>query len=195
MGKIFHLMGKSASGKDTIHSALLEDRSLDLKRVVLYTTRPRRKGETEGIEYHFVTEEQLSELESENRIIEVRHYDTVHGIWSYATVDDGSLDTSDHNYLAIGTLESYVKLRNHFGEDKVFPLYIEVEDGIRLRRALDREMKQEHPRYQEMCRRFLADSEDFSEEKLSEAGIERRFLNTDLDKCIDEIKLCINKGL
>lgn len=195
MGKIFYLMGKSASGKDTIHSALLEDRSLDLKRVVLYTTRPRRKGETEGIEYHFVTEEQLSELESENRIIEVRHYDTVHGIWSYATVDDGSLDTSDHNYLAIGTLESYVKLRNHFGEDKVFPLYIEVEDGIRLRRALDREMKQEHPRYQEMCRRFLADSEDFSEEKLSEAGIERRFLNTDLDKCIDEIKLCINKGL
>ena len=195
MGKIFYLMGKSASGKDTIHSALLEDRSLDLKRVVLYTTRPRRKGEPEGIEYHFVTEEQLSELESENRIIEVRHYDTVHGIWSYATVDDGSLDTSDHNYLAIGTLESYVKLRNHFGEDKVFPLYIEVEDGIRLRRALDREMKQEHPRYQEMCRRFLADSEDFSEEKLSEAGIERRFLNTDLDKCIDEIKLCINKGL
>ncbi|MDD6436415.1 MAG: guanylate kinase [Clostridiales bacterium] len=195
MGKIFYLMGKSASGKDTIHSALLEDRSLDLKRVVLYTTRPRRKGETEGIEYHFVIEEQLSELESENRIIEVRHYDTVHGIWSYATVDDGSLDTSDHNYLAIGTLESYVKLRNHFGEDKVFPLYIEVEDGIRLRRALDREMKQEHPRYQEMCRRFLADSEDFSEEKLSEAGIERRFLNTDLDKCIDEIKLCINKGL
>ena len=195
MGKIFYLMGNSASGKDTIHSALLEDRSLDLKRVVLYTTRPRRKGETEGIEYHFVTEEQLSELESENRIIEVRHYDTVHGIWSYATVDDGSLDTSDHNYLAIGTLESYVKLRNHFGEDKVFPLYIEVEDGIRLRRALDREMKQEHPRYQEMCRRFLADSEDFSEEKLSEAGIERRFLNTDLDKCIDEIKLCINKGL
>lgn len=195
MGKIFYLMGKSASGKDTIHSALLEDRSLDLKRVVLHTTRPRRKGETEGIEYHFVTEEQLSELESENRIIEVRHYDTVHGIWSYATVDDGSLDTSDHNYLAIGTLESYVKLRNHFGEDKVFPLYIEVEDGIRLRRALDREMKQEHPRYQEMCRRFLADSEDFSEEKLSEAGIERRFLNTDLDKCIDEIKLCINKGL
>ena len=195
MGKIFYLMGKSASGKYTIHSALLEDRSLDLKRVVLYTTRPRRKGETEGIEYHFVTEEQLIELESENRIIEVRHYDTVHGIWSYATVDDGSLDTSDHNYLAIGTLESYVKLRNHFGEDKVFPLYIEVEDGIRLRRALDREMKQEHPRYQEMCRRFLADSEDFSEEKLSEAGIERRFLNTDLDKCIDEIKLCINKGL
>lgn len=195
MGKIFYLMGKSASGKDTIHSALLEDRSLDLKRVVLYTTRPRRKGETEGIEYHFVTEEQLSELESENRIIEVRHYDTVHGIWSYATVDDGSLDTSDHNYLAIGTLESYVKLRNHFGEDKVFPLYIEVEDGIRLSRALDREMKQERPRYQEMCRRFLADSEDFSEEKLSEAGIERRFLNTDLDKCIDEIKLCINKGL
>ena len=56
------------------------------------------------------------------------------------------------------------------------PLYIEVDDGLRLSRALERERKQTEPKYAEMCRRFLADCEDFTEEKIAEAGIVRRFL-------------------
>lgn len=51
MGKIFYVMGKSASGKDTIYKELRE-RIPELKTVVLYTTRPIRDGETEGVEYH-----------------------------------------------------------------------------------------------------------------------------------------------
>ena len=47
MGKIFYVMGKSASGKDTIYKELRE-RIPELKTVVLYTTRPIRDGETEG---------------------------------------------------------------------------------------------------------------------------------------------------
>ena len=68
------------------------------------------------------------------------------------------------------------------------PLYIEVDDGERLQRALDRERKQEEPKYEEMCRRFLADSGDFSEEKITEAGIEKRFRNSSLEKCLEEVK-------
>ena len=49
MGKIFYVMGKSASGKDTIYKKLLE-RFPGLKTVVTYTTRPIRDGETEGVE-------------------------------------------------------------------------------------------------------------------------------------------------
>lgn len=45
MGKIFYIMGKSASGKDRIYSILSKDESLGLKRLVLYTTRPIRAGE------------------------------------------------------------------------------------------------------------------------------------------------------
>lgn len=48
MGKIFYIMGKSSSGKDTIYSRLLEDSQLGLSRIVLYTTRPMREGEQEG---------------------------------------------------------------------------------------------------------------------------------------------------
>ena len=65
---------------------------------------------------------------------------------------------------------------------------IELDDGIRLRRALDREMAQDQPKYDEMCRRYLADTADFSPEKKKEAGIEKEFLNDDLDVCIAELK-------
>ena len=57
------------------------------------------------------------------------------------------------------------------------PIYIEVEDGERLSRALNRERMQESPKYEELCRRFLDRCERFSEEKLKEAGITRRFVN------------------
>ena len=92
------------------------------------------------------------------------------------------------NYLGIGTLESYEGMKQYYGEENICPLYIEVEDGERLKRAIRREEQQTVPKYEEMCRRFLADAEDFSEEKLAQAGIGRRFANKELEQCIKEIK-------
>lgn len=178
MGKIFCLMGKSSSGKDTIYKLLLERPELGLGRIVSYTTRPIRANEADGEEYHFVDEARLEELKNMGKVIEYRCYNTVHGPWYYFTADDGQV-TDDNNYLIIGTVESFVKLRDYYGSTRVCPIYIEVEDGVRLGRALKREMKQDNPRYEEMCRRFLADQQDFSEEKLREAGIELRFANTE----------------
>ena len=73
------------------------------------------------------------------------------------------------NYLGIGTLESYEGMKQYYGEENICPLYIEVEDGERLKRAIRREEQQTVPKYEEMCRRFLADAEDFSEVKLAQA--------------------------
>ena len=67
------------------------------------------------------------------------------------------------------------------------PIYIEVEDGERLKRAIAREETQEVPKYEEMCRRFLADEEDFKEENLIRCGIDRRYRNDDLRVCLEEI--------
>ena len=68
------------------------------------------------------------------------------------------------------------------------PVYIEVEVGLRLSRALKRERKPGNHRYEEMCRRFLADQKDFSEENLHAAGIRRRFKNeTNREKCFQEV--------
>ena len=177
MSKIFYLMGKSASGKDTIYKEIKEALP-ELKTIVIYTTRPIREGEQEGVEYHFVDEAKLQEFQEAGKVIELRAYNTIHGIWKYFTVNDGQFDADD-NYLAIGTLESYKGMRDHLGEEKLVPIYVEVDDGVRLERALARERKQKEPKYEELCRRFLADAADFSEEKLQEAGIHYRYINED----------------
>ena len=189
MGKIFYLMGKSASGKDTIYKKVKEQMP-ELKTIVIYTTRPIREGEQNGREYYFVNDDKLKELQEVGKVIELREYNTVHGIWKYFTADDGQFDGED-NYLAIGTLESYVQLRDYFGQERLVPIYVEVEDGLRLERALARERQQATPKYEEMCRRFLADAADFSVENLKEAGITRKFINIDMDKCVGEIVLGI----
>ncbi len=187
MKHLFYLMGKSASGKDTIYESLLEDASLNLTQLVPYTTRPIRAKEQEGVEYHFTDEAGLRELERQNRVIEKRTYMTEHGPWTYFTVDDEDRGACDR--IGIGTLESYLKIRNFYGSDYVVPLYVEVDDGLRLGRALKRENKPGNRRYEEMCRRFLADQKDFSEENLVEAGIRKRFNNDqDRELCINEIK-------
>ena len=163
MGKIYYLMGKSASGKDHIYEHLIQETALDLKPFVLYTTRPIRSGEQDGREYFFVDEKRLSELREAGKIIEERMYSTVQGPWYYFTADDGQIDLAK--------------------------LYVEVDDGLRLSRALERERKQTEPKYAEMCRRFLADCEDFTEEKIAEAGIVRRFSNNSTpEDCFSEIQ-------
>ena len=185
MGKIFCVMGKSSSGKDTLYQMLKKE--LEFDSIVPYTTRPIREGETNGVEYHFVTEEEVAELEEAGKIIELRAYNTVHGIWKYFTADDAQIDLEHRNYLMIGTVEAYQKLKAYYGEEHLVPIYIEVDDGIRLQRALNREKLQEQPKYAEMCRRFLADEVDFSEEKLAKAGIEKRFVNKTLDETKQEL--------
>ena len=195
MGKLFYIIGKSSTGKDTIFQSLLEKKELGLRPLVLYTTRPMRAGETPGLQYHFTDENGLAKLEAQGRVIELRAYHTVHGIWKYFTADTEATDLERSSYLAVGVLESFRSVRNYYGKDRVVPIYIEVEDGERLQRALDRERAQEEPRYAEMCRRFLTDSEDFSEEKIQEAGIEKRFYNRELTECIEEISSWIRDSL
>ena len=180
-------MGKSATGKDTIYKELLKNEALGLRAMVPYTTRPIRAGETEGVEYRFTDEETYKQLASENRVIESRIYDTVHGLWRYFTVADAHMELERYNYCMIGTLEAYVNIREYFGESRVLPVLIELDDGERLERAIARERSQEEPRYEEMCRRFLADNADFSEERIARAGITRRFRNNALESCLEEV--------
>ena len=188
MGRIYYIMGKSATGMDRVYKELLKRRP-DLKKIVPCTTRPIREGETDGVEYHFMTVEELEKYLRAGKVIELRTYQTVAGPWNYFTMDDGQFDLSwTSRYLMIGTLESYEKRRQYFGAQALVPIYIEVPDGIRLRRALEREDAQKNPNYREVCRRYLADEADFSEENLRMAGIEKRFENLNLEQCLGEIE-------
>ena len=191
MGKIY-CVGKSSSGKDTVYKKLKEQYK-EFRLIVPYTTRPIREGEKDGVEYYFVDPEQFRAMKEDGKVIESRSYNTKCGIWTYFTADDGQIDLSAADYLLIGTLVSYQALREYFGEEAIVPVYLEVEDGLRLARALERERRQEKPKYAEMCRRFLADEEDFSEENLIKSGITERFGNEDFTECLNKIQRYIEE--
>lgn len=214
-GMIFIIMGKSATGKDTLYKELLL-RHPELIPVIPYTTRPIREGETDGEAYHFVTEDELARLESEGLVVEKRVYHTVKGDWTYFTVDDmdepaddpdagddgkavsgryDDIGSEDINpvHIMITTLEGFIKIRDYYGSDRVIPIYIEVDDITRIERSLEREKQQEKPCVAEICRRFLADDEDFSEDNLAREGIRHRIINDDLDRAVSEVAEVIRK--
>ncbi len=196
MGKIFVVMGKTSSGKDTVYKKVLDNLTLNqgiqtLKTVVIYTTRPMRPGETNGVEYFFATEEELKTLREQGKVIEERCFHTVHGPWYYFTVNDGQIDLERHSYLMINTLAGFEMIRDYYkkdGEDIVIPIYIEADPKERLLRYINRESLQKNPNYNEVCRRFLADEADFAEEELLRLGITKRYFNQELEECCNEIE-------
>ena len=193
MNKIFCIMGKSSSGKDSIYKEIVKDSRIE--PLVIYTTRPMRENEQEGREYHFVDRETFEKMKAAGSVIESRTYNTKHGEWTYFTAAD-SISLDKGSCIGIGTLESYIKIKKHFCGDVVIPLYIEVADDIRLIRAIERERTQSVPKYTELRRRFIADSKDFSEEKLAQAGITVRFDNSgEEEKCFSEIKRYISEKI
>ena len=190
MGKIVLLMGKSSTGKDTIYKNLMTDEKLGLTKIILYSTRPMRQGETDGIQYFFTNEDKYEEMKRNGKIIEERTYQTNYGPWRYFTADDGQINIEDAKiYLMIGTLESYSSLCAYYGAENIIPVLIESDDRIRMERAMKREAKQENPKYDELCRRFLSDEEDFSKDKIDALGISETIMNNGTkEECLDAVK-------
>lgn len=204
MSKIFFIMGKSASGKDGIFTRLLQQNIPGLKPVVLYTTRPMREGEEQGREYHFTDINGLNDMREKGLVIEERVYHTVQGDWIYFTAADEAFDGigdesgSGQNLLVINTLEAYEKYLEYFGEKTMVPIYIYVDDDIRLIRAVERERQQKTPDYKEICRRFLADEDDFSEEKLMSLNVTSHYRfnnNTTMDDTVRRITEFIKREI
>ncbi len=173
------ICGRSGSGKDTIAKELLE-KYPDLQPIVTYTTRPMRPGEIDGKEYHFCDTENLNWYRDTNNIVEERIYHTAQGTWFYFTVNDGQFDLEHKDYLVTGSLEMYQSYMNYFGAKNMNLLYLEVPEKQLLLRTIQRESLRTNPNYAEVCRRFYADSKDFSEERLQTFGIskENRIQNT-----------------
>ena len=89
-------------------------------------------------------EERFCRFREEKKLLESRAYTTVHGCGD-STADDGQIDLDRSSYLAIGTLESYLQMKQYYPEGVLCPIYVEVEDGERLTRALEREKKEAFP--------------------------------------------------
>lgn len=202
MSNLIYIMGKSSAGKDTIYQKVKE--KIDTNIYILYTTRPMREGETQGREYNFITREEFNILEKEQKVMENRNYNVINkngerDVWTYATIEDKQWE-QEGDFLTIGTLESYTSilkyLRSHPEKSlRMVPVYIQISEEERKRRAIAREKTQIKPNFEEMERRLRADNIDFSAEKLRDAGISQfeTFENYDLEKCVNEIVDYIEK--
>lgn len=166
--RIFCIVGKSGSGKDTIYHRIVSEDRKGLVPVIPYTTRPKRIDEQNGVNYFFVEEEEWKEYERQGQVIEQRRYHTTQGIWTYFTLRFDCKEGTDH--ILITTLEGVRGILRHYPAEMVHIVYLDIDDKSRLLRCIDRESQQQHPDYQEVCRRYLADHEDFSAEQLESFG-------------------------
>lgn len=189
MGKIFCIIGKSASGKDTIFKKIKNDKTLNLKGIIEYTTRKKREDEIDGIDYNFISANKFKDFIDRDLFIEYRTYNTNKGKLFYG-INKSNIDTINNNYLVITPPKSYFSLKDYFGEEVVIPVYIYVSDDVRLLRSIKRESKEKTPNFSEVCRRFLSDEEDFKE--VEDFTKIRNYI---IDVCCEEVKNTIIKEL
>ena len=79
MKSVIVLVGESASGKSTIEKILAD--KYGYKKTVSYTTRPPRDGEVNGVDYHFISEDEYIEKFNSKYFVETGAYNG----WFYGT--------------------------------------------------------------------------------------------------------------
>lgn len=175
MKKIFLILGKACAGKDTIVKTLQE--LMDIPMAVSFTTRPKRKGETNGVEYNFISLEELDKLNKQGKIAESTSYNVAGGDTWYYGLSREELEKSDY-VIAIVNPEGAKAIKEIY-KDKVETILITANDKERIARYLKRDNTNN---VAECCRRYLADEIDFKDFK-ADLTIE----NYDLGKSVDKL--------
>lgn len=180
---ILILCGKSGSGKDAILKKLVER---GFTPIVSTTSRPIRSGETDGVEYNFVSREKFEKLIEYNELIEYRTYDTLVGgvpdVWYYGIVKT-TLDERE-KYVVILDVKGTTEFVRHFGKDSCYVAYITAPDDIRTERAMSRGSFDQY----EWDRRMKADCIDFNNDAVSSVANIVIDNSGDLDECVDEVE-------
>ena len=147
---VIALFGPSGSGKDT-GVRLLTSKFKSLHHIIPTTTRPMRDTETNNVDYYFVNKEQFIQGITNNDFYTINYYNN----WSYGI----NRNEIEDNPISIGAFSiKDIKQLLNFDNLTVIPIYIKTSDKTRLMRCLTRE---DNPDCKEICRRFIADNEDF----------------------------------
>lgn len=156
MKKIYAIVGKACAGKDTLVKKTIEKNNY--KMALSFTTRPMREGEKQGVEYNFITEDLMKNLEKEGKIVEYTKYNVAGGdTWYYGLTKE---ELEKDEYILVIVNPSGVKqLKEIYGE-RVCVIYITADDKKRIKRYLDRDEKNN---VAECCRRYIADEKDFKD--------------------------------
>ena len=158
MRKIFAVMGKASTGKDTLTKMLSE--TLELPIALSFTTRPMRVGEKQGVEYNFISDSDFWDLHGCDLLAEYTSYEVASGeTWHYGLTKE-ELEKAEY-VLVIVNPDGFRQLTKIYG-DKVCSILIDAPADVRIKRYLDRDTVTEE-KAEECCRRFLADNKDFKD--------------------------------
>ena len=157
--KIFALLGYMGVGKDTILKQVLKDMD-DVKPIISTTTRPMRKGETEGVEYYFIDDTEFFRRGTD--FVEQRIYHTKvkengvekNATWRYG-IERMELEKDDYLIVIVDSI-GYKELKNYVGNTKIVPIFISAPQEELKARALargdleaevDRRLKDDYERF------------------------------------------------
>ena len=172
MFTLYLIIGKTASGKDTLTNYMFNNNLVNATRVIPYTTRKRRPNEVEGVDYYFVSDMFFEKCRLSHNILEYRSYETKSGRATYFELKE-QLDTdSNKKYVLISTPEAAEKLIEKLGRDCIRIIYIDVPDFVRLQRYCVRESLSSNPNALEICRRMLDEVDDFNEKRMCDLNID-----------------------
>lgn len=154
--KVAALIGPAGSGKDTVLKRVVMQNK-DFHRIISHTTRPKREGEIENIDYFYVSPDELANRLVKNEMAEIASFRD----WFYGTAYDNYYEDK----INIGVFApDRVEILLHDPQMDVTVFFIDADDKIRLLRQLNRET---HPDVDEIVRRFLADQKDFDNAHLT----------------------------
>ena len=195
--KIFALLGYMGVGKDTILKQVLKDMD-DVKPIISTTTRPMRKGETEGVEYYFIDDTEFFRRGTD--FVEQRIYHTKvkeNGVekdatWRYG-IERAELEKDDYLIVIVDSV-GYKELKNYVGNNKIVPIFISAPQEELKARALargdleaevDRRLKDDYERFMDFRVRTVYHEVKNGEGRLEEAIKEVEGIIT---KHINEVK-------
>ena len=159
--KLILLIGCMASGKDTILKEMINEGYAE--PVISHTSRPMRKGEKDGIEYHFVSTEEMLKMKENNEFIEFKSYKAANNEKWYYGVNKNSLEKGlSKNYILIVDITGMRQIKEYFKDDKnmeITTIFLDVDKETRRKRAIRRDdMTLE--KVKEIERRLKADDKE-----------------------------------
>ena len=146
-------------------------------RIVRYTTRPNRKGEKQGVTYHFITKEEFEQKIEEGFFAEYQSYNTEFGVWCYGTSFE-DLHNANNKSVIILEPQSYRDIKDELSDKNITCIYLYANNSTIKKRL---EYRGDNPN--EIIRRMNSDTEDF---KGFENEVDRIVYNNDGDK-IDDV--------
>ena len=191
--KIFALLGYMGVGKDTILKQVLKDID-DVKPIISTTTRPMRKGETEGVEYYFIDDTEFFRRGTD--FVEQRIYHTKvkeNGVekeatWRYG-IERAELEKDDYLIVIVDSV-GYKELKNYVGNGRIVPIFISAPQEELKARALARGDLEA-----EVDRRLKDDYERFMDFRVRTVYHEVKNTNGRLEEAIKEVENIITKHI